>query len=155
MFTIREISKLAVQIETNGEAVYREVAAKTANPALKTLLEELAEEERQHARWFGRLGETGPGDGVDAEGELEAMGRALLADMLGEQTFSLNADDLQHAEAIADVIEQAAEFERDTIVFYEMLADFIEEPIVAAQLEEIIAEERAHIRKLKGFAENR
>jgi rubrerythrin len=151
MFTIREICDLAVQIETNGQAVYKEVAAKTSDPALRALLEELAREEQQHARWFTRLGETFPGDVVDGEGELEAMGRALLADMLGEQTFSLSAEELQHAETISEIIEQAGEFERDTIVFYEMLADFVEEPTVAAQLKEIIAEERGHILKLKGF----
>jgi rubrerythrin len=152
MFTIREISELAVQIENNGETAYRQVAAKVSDPALKTLLEGLANEERQHASWFARLAENRPGDAVDVSDELEAMGRALLAEMLGEQTFSLNAEDLQKAETVADVIAQAAEFEQDTIVFYEMLSEFIEEPSTAAQLADIIAEERSHILKLKGFS---
>ena len=152
MFSIREISELAVKIENNGEATYREVAAKASDPALKTLLEQLAHEERQHANWFARLGDQFPDQAVDAQGELAAMGRAMLAEMLGEQTFSLNSQDLQNAETLADLMTQAAEFEQDTIVFYEMLSEFIEDPAVAAQLEAIIAEERAHIVKLKAFA---
>lgn len=152
MFTLREISELAVQIENNGETVYRQVAAKVSDPALKTLLEGLANEERLHASWFTRLGERCPGGAVDVNGELEAMGRALLAEMLGEQTFSLNIDDLHNAETVTEVIAQAAEFEEDTIVFYEMLSEFIEEPNTAAQLADIIAEERSHILKLKGFS---
>ena len=153
MFTIREISELAVKIEINGEAIYREVAAKISDPALKNLLEQLAQEEQQHARWFARLGEVYPDKGADAKGELAAMGRSMLAEMLGEQTFSLTMEDLQNAETVAEVMAQAAEFEQDTIVFYEMLSEFIDEPAVTEQLEGIIAEERSHIEKLKGFGQ--
>jgi rubrerythrin len=154
MFTIREISELAVQIESNGEALYREVASKVTDPDLKTLLELMAEEEARHGRWFGRLGddpfEFALPDKL-ADTELEAKGRALLTEMLGEQTFSLDADSLKRAHTVDQVIEQAAEFEEDTIVFYEMLADFIEEASVAAHLQTIIAEERAHIEKLRKY----
>ena len=148
MFTIKEISELAVQIESNGEALYREVAAKVADPDLKKLLEKMAEEEAQHGRWFGNLGAVPLAGAEDGDTEVEAMGRALLAQMLGEQTFSLEADSLTHADTLAQVIEQAEEFEKDTIVFYEMLADFIEEAAVADHLKTIISEERAHMEKL-------
>jgi rubrerythrin len=151
MFTIREISALAVQIETNGEAVYRQVADKVTDPALKNLLEELVRDEQQHVRWFRRLGEGTVGGALEDGGELETMGRALLAEMLGQQTFSLSADALEDAATMAEVIAQAVEFEKDTIVFYEMLADFVEVAEVAAQLREIIAEEKAHIQRLNGF----
>lgn len=156
MFTIEEIRELAVQIESNGEALYREVASKVADPDLKALLEMMAQEEAQHGRWFSRLGDApltlAPSDkDVDSDAELEAMGRELLTQMLGEQTFSLEADSLQRADSVARVIEQAAEFEKDTIVFYEMLADFIQEASVAAHLQIIIAEERAHAEKLRAY----
>lgn len=154
MFTIKEISELAIQIESNGEALYREVAAKVADPDLKTLLELMAQEEARHGHWFGRLGDDpfqfGPPD-MDANTELEAMGRALLTEMLGEQTFSLDVDSLKGAHTVAQVIEQAAEFEKDTIVFYEMLADFIEDASVTAHLQTIIAEERSHLEALRKY----
>jgi rubrerythrin len=37
-------------------------------------------------------------------------------------------------------------------VFYEMLADFIEEASVAAHLQTIITEERDHIEKLRNYS---
>ena len=155
MFTIREVTELAVQIESNGENVYRQVAALASDPELKALLEELAREEGQHARWFRRLGESDCGDFCHRgdEDELETMGRALLTEMLGQQTFSLDAEELQSAETMAAVIAQATEFERDTIVFYEMLSDFIGEAEVKDRLSEIIAEEKSHIHRLNGFLE--
>lgn len=151
MFSIKEISELAVQIEVNGEAVYRDVAAKVSDPMLKTLLEEMAAEERQHASWFERLGTDALGSIQAVDSELEAMGRALLTEMLGDQTFSLSAVELIDAATVVEVVEHAAEFERDTIVFYEMLADFVEEVEVAAQLRDIIAEEQGHMHKLNDY----
>jgi rubrerythrin len=151
MFTLKEIGELAVQIETNAETVYREVAAKVSDPALKSILEAMAQDEQQHGHWFRRLASAEPLSSQGVEGELEAMGRALLTEMLGDQTFSLNAEALKDAETVAEVIAQAEEFEKDTILFYEMLADFVAESDVAAQLREIIAEEYGHIEKLSGY----
>jgi rubrerythrin len=151
---MKEISELAVQIENNGEALYRDVAAKVADPALKSTLEEMAQEELQHARWFSRLGSDQGSLKEAADNELEAMGRALLAEMLNDQTFSLSADELKDARTVTEVIAQAEEFEKDTIVFYEMLADFVDESEVAAQLREIIAEEYGHIEKLNSYRQN-
>jgi rubrerythrin len=151
MFTLKEISDLAVQIEINGENIYREVAAKVSDSALKRLLEGMAYDEQQHARWFRHLSSAKPANLPGADGELEALGRALLAEMLGDQSFSLSVDELKDAGTVAEVIAQAEEFEKDTIVFYEMLADFVAESDVAAQLREIIAEEYGHIDKLCGY----
>ncbi|MDJ0780554.1 MAG: ferritin family protein [Desulfosarcinaceae bacterium] len=151
MFTIREISELAVQIEVNGEAVYREVASKVSDSALREMLEGMAHDEHQHAGWFKRLGADQLASVQEADEALEAMGRALLAEMLGTQTFSLSAEELGDAGSLAEVIAQAEEFEKDTIVFYEMLADFVADTEVASQLRDIIAEEYVHIDRLNGY----
>jgi rubrerythrin len=151
MFTLKEISDLAVQIETNGETVYREVAAKVSDPTLKNILESMAQDEQQHARWFRRLSNAKLSSKKDAGDDLGATGRALLTEMLSDQTFSLSAEELKDARTVAEVIAQAQEFEKDTIVFYEMLADFVAESEPAAQLREIIAEEYGHIEQLNGY----
>jgi rubrerythrin len=151
MFTLKEISDLAVQIENNGESVYREVAAKVDDLVLKSMLEAMARDEEQHARWFRRLSSVELSRGAVVDDELESMGRALLMDMLSDQTFSLSADQLKNAVTMTDVIAQAEEFEKDTIIFYEMLADFVDESEAATQLREIITEEYAHIENLHGY----
>lgn len=151
MFTLKEISELAVQIEINGETVYREVAAKVTDPALKNTLEGMAQDEQQHARWFRRLSSAKGSSTQSADNELEATGRALLTEILSDQTFSLSAEQLKDARTVAEVIAQAEEFEKDTILFYEMLADFVAESEGAAQLREIIAEEHRHIEQLNGY----
>ena len=45
MFTINEILNMAIQIEKNGEAVYRKSIEQISDPKLVSLLEWMADEE--------------------------------------------------------------------------------------------------------------
>jgi rubrerythrin len=47
------------------------------------------------------------------------------------------------------LIDVLVEFEKDTILFYEMLSGFIPAPEVLSQLQTIIAEEKRHITQLE------
>jgi rubrerythrin len=44
------------------------------------------------------------------------------------------------------------EFERDTVMFYEILIPFIDDDDTLVQLQRIIAEENKHIERLSQFA---
>ena len=52
---------------------------------------------------------------------------------------------------MGSLIELAIEFEKDTVLFYEMLRPFIGDPTVLDQLDEIIAEENDHVSKLQAL----
>jgi hypothetical protein len=58
MFSIQDIIDLAIQIEENGEQVYRRASGEISNPSLVWLLQYLADEETEHARWFSELNWT-------------------------------------------------------------------------------------------------
>ena len=55
MFEIIEIIDLALQIEKNGEKIYRNALKRVTNPAVYTLLQKLADEELNHVEWFSSL----------------------------------------------------------------------------------------------------
>ena len=149
MFTIRDLCDIAVQIELNGEAVYRQASEVMADPKIEALLHELAEDEKRHAKWFENVGLSHSGTYSDSQ--LESAGRELLQGMMENQTFSLDTTELTHSEKIEQVISQSVTFEKDTILFYEMLSGFIDDEKVLRQLEEIINEEQSHVEKLKGM----
>ena len=54
MFEIDDIIDLAIQIEHNAEIVYRNAQKKVSSANLSMLLEWLADEEVEHAKWFSR-----------------------------------------------------------------------------------------------------
>ena len=147
MFSLKDIIDIAVQIERNGERVYRNAAEKIENPSLRSLLKRLADDETQHAKWFEELI-----DKVSDTGEFpeqEKIGRALLQDAVGAQSFNLEDADFSSMKKIEDLLSLAIEFEKDTALFYGMLQPLIEDQKTLEQLHAIIQEEEAHARRLK------
>jgi rubrerythrin len=147
MFSLKDIIDIAVQIERNGERVYRNAAEKIENPSLRSLLQRLADDEAQHAKWFEELIDEVPGTGEFPE--QEKIGRALLQNAVGAQSFTLEDADFSSMKKIEDLLNLAIEFEKDTALFYGMLQPLIEDQKTLEQLHAIIQEEEAHARRLK------
>lgn len=149
MFTIGDIRNIAIQIEENGEETYRNAARVAKDPEVAKMLDWMADEEQRHAKWFAKLQSRKT---LSAEQqEIEAMGRTLLQDMVKGNPFLLDAKELENGQDIQEVLARSITFEQDTIVFYEFLTGFIDDQETVNQLQEIIEEERGHIRKLENL----
>ena len=152
MYTIEDICQIAIQIEHNGEQTYRSAASRSTDPDLAKMLNWMADEEHRHGKWF----ESFPIEvkAVPEEFlEMEEMGRSLLKEMVEDKTFSLDGDRLDSATDVIEVLTQSLDFEKDTILFYDMLKAFVEEEGSVAQLERIIEEERGHVNVLQKLME--
>ena len=147
MFTLTDIIEIAMQIEKNGERTYRRAQQKTSDPSLADQLGLLADEELEHQRWFAEFKNRAETKPVDKN--LEAMGRELFQNILGDKAFSLDDADLSQVSDTLAVMRISAEFEQDTVIFYEMLEPFVEEPQSREDLRLIIEEEKGHRRKLQ------
>ena len=143
MFEIIEIIDLALQIEKNGERLYRNALKRVTNPAVYTLLQKLADEELDHVEWFSNLRQKikSPTDNP----ELVETGKAILNSILGDQSFSLKDVDFSKIDRVDDLMKLAMEFEKDTILFYELIRPLIENTEELEHLDKIIAEENQHI----------
>ena len=153
MFSTKEIIDLAIKLEKNGEAVYRGAIAKVSMPGLVPLLEWMADEEVKHAGWFAQLKlnlETKNENPFVAE-----MSRELFSEMLGDKNFSLKEVDFSSIENINDLVEIFIEFEKDSIIFYEVLKPFVEDPVAREHLSKIIDEEESHIERLKEITDRK
>jgi rubrerythrin len=146
---MRDIFDLAIKIEKNGEEFYRDALKNISNSELKSLLEWLIDEEVKHQGWFSERREKIKNKAVDLQ--MEAMGSSILTGVLGDQSFSLKEADLSKIDHVKDLIQLAAEFEKDTVLFYEMIGSFIEDAETSEKLNEIIAEENRHIELLEEF----
>ena len=147
MFTRNDIRNIAIQIESNGEQVYRSASKKTDDPQLAQMFAWMADEEMRHGQWFKALKVSTQAS--PAHEEIETMGRSLLQEMMKNQTFSLEDAQLQTITDISGLLVLSLEFENDTILFYEMLREFIEDSETIEQLNAIIAEEQGHVRQLE------
>lgn len=146
MFQLEEIIDIAVRLEENAAAVYRQAMDRADGKALRSVLQWMIDEERQHARWFNNLRQRAE---TAANPIARAMNREMLAQMIGPQSFSLKQVDFAGLPDVDALVDVLVEFEKDTILFYEMLSGFIQEPEVLAGLHTIIAEEKRHITQLE------
>jgi len=151
MFSMSDIADLAIQIETNAESVYRSALKKISDPTLVSILRWLADEEVENARWFRRLKETIHIEVKDPA--VEAMGKSLLRDVLGRQSFSLREADFGEIGRLEDLLLLVIEFEKDKALFYNMLRQFIEDSETLDFLMKIINEETHHIQELNKLVE--
>ena len=152
MFTVAEIIELAIRIEKNGEKTYRKALEKVSDISMVTLLQQLADEEVEHAKWFAELKEKI--GAITNDPELEAMGGTILKSVLGEKAFSITDADFSRMEDRRKLLETALEFEEDTILFYELLGTFMGDEESLQGLQKIIEEERRHVRNLKETLED-
>lgn len=149
MFTVKEILDMAIMLEKNGEVTYRNAARNLSDASLVSLLEWMADEELRHAEWFAKrqkdAATTAPNPVADE------MGRELFNDLLTGRSFSLDDVDFSRIDHVRAMIETFVEFEKDTILFYQMLDAFLQEDMARQELEQIIAEEERHIDSLRAF----
>lgn len=146
MFTQADICEIAVQIERNGEAIYRRAGEAAADPKIAAVFHWMADEEGRHAHYFASLAPDRPLS-VE-EQEIEAMGRSLLREMIRDKTFSLDQDSLNRVENLDEILHHSRIFEQDTILFYQFLRDIVDDPATKRLLGVIIEEENRHVRLL-------
>lgn len=147
MFSNNEIFDMAVRIEKNGEKFFRNAMEKVKAPSFRSLFEWLAEQEVKHKDWF--LRKKGTVEITSESHDLEQMGSDMLQDILGDQSFSLQEVDLGQIKNVQDILDLAIEFEKDTILFFEMILSMIIDAETGAELKAIIAEEEHHIELLQ------
>ncbi len=144
MFTLNDLFDIAAKMEKNGKAVYCRAVEKTKDRSLKELLQWMADEEDCHSQWF--LGQKNSLDIGSAD--LEVMIPDVIQEMMGENTLSLDEVDFSLILTPAQMLKTFIMFENDTILFYEFLDTFIDDPATQTGLKKIIQEESAHIEKL-------
>ena len=149
MFTIIEIIEIAVQIEKNGEKVYREAIGQSKNPELDHLLLQIADEELEHTDWFLALKDEI--EKSQDRPQVKEMDSALVEDLIGKQAFSLADVNFSRVKNSKELIDIFIEFENDTILFYEMLKTFLVDEKTIEHLEKIIREEGSHIEKFENL----
>jgi len=151
VFNLSDIINIAVRIEKNGEKTYRKAGIEASDPLISSILEQLADDELEHEKWFNSLKEHI--ESTDIDPALEEMGGIIIRGVLGEEAFSISEVDFSKIENIKTLLEKSIEFEMDTILFYEMINAFIENNETIKNLAMIIDEENRHVQQLTEWLE--
>ena len=153
MFSLAEVYDLGIRIERNGEKFYRDALKEAWSKPIAGMLKCLAEEEVKHVDFFVKRM-----DALKQKREnpfLDEMGTSMLKDILGNQTFSLSDTGVSKIESVEELVALAIEFEKDTILFYEMIGSFMTDAEARRELEEIIKEEERHVRLFESYGDKK
>ncbi|NLT73834.1 MAG: ferritin family protein [Chloroflexi bacterium] len=136
----------ALEIERNGEALYRAVAAQAEDREVKTLFHDLAYQEERHYRTFQRMlaKASEPTSDPLAADYRAFLEHALSGALTGEGKGMQRAKE-SHTEE--EALRAAMAFEKDTLLFFYEVADVVEPDHLPA-VRAIIDEERDHLRQL-------
>jgi rubrerythrin len=154
LFSAREVIDIAIREEQTGANFYRALADNTDSDDLREFALEVAEMEDEHEQRFrdlrDRVGDYEP-TGESYSGEYESY----MSYLIEGRIFPAGQDGTDLAERQADdreAVETAMELERNTLLFYHEMLQFIpenEQPL----LDDIIAEERQHVTDFAEYKE--
>jgi rubrerythrin len=151
-FNVDEVLEIAQQIERNGADFYRRAAELQQDASARAMLQELAAMEEEHEKTFSEM-RAGLTDDerkevtYDPEGELPLYLRAL-ADKSVFQRKPKPSEQLTGKESVADVLRLAIGLEKDSIVFYLGMHDFVPARLGGTRIDEIVKEEMGHVASL-------
>jgi rubrerythrin len=148
-FNAFEIFEMAEQIERNGVKFYRKAAEGTPDQDIRQTLLELADMEAEHEETFANMRKQisyKERELITFDPENETA--LYLQAMASGHVFDLKKDPSQQLtgkESTEDILKTAIEAEKDSIVFYLGLKDFVPAETGKDKVEEIIKEEQSHI----------
>jgi rubrerythrin len=151
MFTPLDILDVAIQLERNGEKIFKDAVEKVRHRDLEDLLKWMADQEKAHIQWFIELKAkiqepfTNP--------IVQEMGQVILQKTLEGAGFNLKNIDFTEIDEVKELLNLFIEFEKDMAIFYELLLSFVDDQKSYDLLELIIDEEHNHVRLLKEFVE--
>ena len=153
IFTRNQFFEIAIQLERNGAAFYEKAAASDALCAVRVVLLELVEMEKEHEKTFMELRERSL-DSEEARRWNDPKSPAVqyMRNFAQGKVFDLTQDLCQYLTPGAtreQLLRFAIERERDTIAFFTGLTDTMPGSYSGSRkVEKIIKEEMEHVNLL-------
>ncbi|MGE5172975.1 MAG: ferritin-like domain-containing protein [Betaproteobacteria bacterium] len=150
-YSIDEVMEMAVQTETLGQQFYTGMAEKfKKDDGLVKLFTTLASKEKQHEKTFMGLRDSVAKQGVLEPVQWEEVSNYMRAFV--ESEFFLGRGkalpSMDHIKTTSDAVRFALGFEKETLLYFMEMRTIVKEKDI---MDEVINEEKSHIRWLDGF----
>jgi len=154
-FNADEIFEMAEQMERNAATFYREAATKAPTRQIQDMFLRLAAMEDGHLRTFHEMramlsDQEKGGTTFDPEGEATLYLQAM-ADERGFEGKRSRTEPLTGKESPRELLEIAIEAEKNSILYYVGLKNFVTDRAGRDRVEAIIREEVSHAAELRRY----
>jgi len=152
VFNAEEVFDIAIRIEENGGKFYRKAALLQSDAADREMLEKLAAVEDGHKQYFEKmkiaLTDAEKGSTVFDPMDESTQYLAAMVDSHKGEGSPAAANALTGEETVAEILRIAIELEKESILFYLGLMDWVPTELEKDRLDQIIREERRHVVQL-------
>jgi rubrerythrin len=148
LFSGNEIVDIAVRIEENGHAFYNAAAERSNDQNLAAILRKLADDETEHKNTFKALYKSDE-NYILSPAYTEEVDSYIKA-MTNSQVFApgkSSADIAKGAKDIFEVLSLAMGAEKDSILYYSEIKDWVQEKDKDI-INNVIEEEKKHLKEL-------
>lgn len=157
-YSAEDVFEIAIQIEKNGAAFYRQAANLRQDPSEKALLESLAGMEDEHRECFEKMKAQRfvlekAQNVFDSETERALFLRAM-ADEHGGEGHPDIAGLFTGEETIQEIIKTAIDLEKESILFYLGLKELVPPEMGREKIDPIIDQEKKHLVQLTELLHN-
>ena len=157
-FNAEEIIEIAIQIEKNGRSFYLHAAEIESDKKMISFFKKLAAMEEQHIKIFEQfrknLSETEKEIQVYDPDEQVSLYLKVMADAHGGEGNPEITKTLTGKESINEILNIALALEKQSILFYIGLVDFISHKQGRDKINAIIDEEKKHVAQLGDILSN-
>lgn len=148
-FNASEIMEMAIQIEKNGQKFYKKAAQIVSSDKARKLLLDLAAMEVKHEKIFKEMkSQLSQNEQRQVTFDPEDEASDYLRAMADGHVFKYDTDYsamLTGKETIEQIFTTAIQVEKDSIVFYVGLRDYVPPETGREKIEQVIKEEKSHI----------
>jgi rubrerythrin len=157
-FNADEIMEMAVRIEKNGKSFYLHAVEIESDEKMVSFFKKLAAMEEQHIRIFEQfredLSDTDKESQIYDPDEQVSMYLKVMADAHGGEGNPDITKTLTGKESIKEIVNIALALEKQSILFYVGLVDFISHKQGKDKVNAVIEEEKKHVAQLGDILSN-
>ena len=141
-YTVAELVEISVKIEEQGQSFYSAAAETIEDKSAKEVLLQLAQDEKRHSRIFQSL--LPNGTGVLPEEAAPYIKGLVETSVL---KYLRASEDHLATDSPVQLLEFALGFEKETLLFYFSIREFMDRRGQTV-LRKIIGEEESHVRRI-------
>jgi rubrerythrin len=144
--SLEDLFRVAERMERRGAEFYRQAARDCPNEEGGKVLAHLAELEDEHEQVFSAIGQhaTQQKKAVPLAPRAAAQCRVVADLVLGDLTNDLRQR-FRGKHSTRDILREAIDFEKDTIVFLTQLCTMLERPADKRKVQQVLREELSHV----------
>jgi rubrerythrin len=143
--SLEDLYHVAERVERRASEFHRHAADLCPDASGRTMLASLAEMEEEHERIFAAIRQSTPQPQgrpltPKAAGQVRIVFEVLLGGLMQDLRTRFRGKTSSE-----DILREAIEFEKDTIVFFVQLGDTLDDPAERKQVQMILREELSHV----------